>query len=52
MGVFPLRVVLFEKVLKAELLHMFRVDIKGRFAVLLQFVAGTCFAVVVPVIES
>lgn len=34
-GFFSLRVVLFEKVLKDELLHMFRVDIKGRFAVLL-----------------
>lgn len=46
-GIFPLQVISFEKVLKAGLLHML-----GRFAVLLQFVAETCFAVVMHVLKS
>lgn len=49
---FPLRVVSFEKILKAGLFHKLRVGIKDRFSVLLQFVAETRFAVVVHVIES
>lgn len=52
---FPLRVVSVlktEKVFKGGLYHMLEVGIKGTFAVLLHFVAGTCFAVVVYGIES
>lgn len=49
---FPLRVVSFEKVLKVGLFHVLRVGLKGRFSVLLQSMAETCFALVVHGMES